>query len=80
MKTCIRYKQHKNSASKYKTIRTTQEVSPWNESNINNLRALIDFTLPYAHTHKHNALIFYAQILNDQLDRLDVWFLKTSVK
>ena len=31
MKTYIRLKQHKNSTPKHKTIRTTTEVSPWND-------------------------------------------------
>ena len=31
MKTYIRLKQHKHSTPKHKTIRTTKEVSPWNE-------------------------------------------------
>ena len=30
MKKYIRYKQHKNSTPKHKTLRTTTEVSPWN--------------------------------------------------
>ena len=31
MKTYIRLKQHKNSTPKHKAIRTTTEVSPWND-------------------------------------------------
>ena len=31
MKTYIRLKQHKNSTPKHNTIKTTTEVSPWND-------------------------------------------------
>ena len=31
MKTHIKCKQHKNSTPRHKTVRTTAEVSPWND-------------------------------------------------
>ena len=37
MKTYIRLKQHKNSTPKHKTLRTTAEVSPWNDQQYKSL-------------------------------------------